>query len=386
MLALAERARGRRLRLRDARAATSTTTSRRSTGYGRLSGNTLDELRAGHRGDVEPDKRDPADFALWKAAGDGPAPQVADAALGRGLPGLAPRVLGDGDALPRRPRFDIHTGGIDNVFPHHEDEIAQSAPIVGDVPARHWVHGEFLLMDGQEDGQVGRQLPARHRAGRPRHRPAGVPIPAADLALRAQARVLGSVARRGRRPRSSRFGPVCARSGAPPPNGPWAAPPVLVAGAAGDRPEGIAPGVAGHGGDASGYVVTDRAHDTVRSPVPRRPRVPRSVRRGDRRRPGHAGRPRAAARDPALDDRRRTSAAGSSSMPMRSSVSISIASGRRRPPRRPCPTRSSPSSPTATRPGRRATIQRADGLRARIDALGWDVIDTPGGSEVRPRA
>ena len=48
------------------------------------------------------------------------------------------------------PQFDIHTGGIDNVFPHHEDEIAQSTPIVGDIPARHWVHGEFLLMDGRK--------------------------------------------------------------------------------------------------------------------------------------------------------------------------------------------------------------------------------------------
>ena len=53
-------------------------------------------------------------------------------------------------------RFDIHTGGIDNVFPHHEDEIAQSAPFVGGVPANHWVHGEFLLMSRQEDGEVGR--------------------------------------------------------------------------------------------------------------------------------------------------------------------------------------------------------------------------------------
>ena len=71
-------------------------------GYGRLSGNTLDELRAGHRGEVEPDKRDPADFALWKAAGEGRLLNWPTAALGRGLPGLAPRVLGDGDALPRR--------------------------------------------------------------------------------------------------------------------------------------------------------------------------------------------------------------------------------------------------------------------------------------------
>ena len=71
-------------------------------GYGRLSGNSLDDLRAGHRGDVEPDKRDPADFALWKRGRRGPRPEVADRALGRGLSRLAPRMLGDGAALPGR--------------------------------------------------------------------------------------------------------------------------------------------------------------------------------------------------------------------------------------------------------------------------------------------
>ena len=117
--------------------------------YGRLSGNTLDELRAGHRGEVEPDKRDPADFALWKAAGEGRLLKWDTPRWGEGFPGwhlecsaMAMRYLGD--------RFDIHTGGIDNVFPHHEDEIAQSAPLVGGVPASHWVHGEFLLMSGQK--------------------------------------------------------------------------------------------------------------------------------------------------------------------------------------------------------------------------------------------
>jgi cysteinyl-tRNA synthetase len=117
-------------------------------GYGALSGNSLDELRAGHRGEVEPDKRDPADFALWKAAGEGrdlrwPSP------WGEGFPGwhiecsaMALRHLG--------PRFDVHTGGEDNVFPHHEDEIAQSAPIVGGPPARLWVHGAHLLMSGRK--------------------------------------------------------------------------------------------------------------------------------------------------------------------------------------------------------------------------------------------
>ena len=118
-------------------------------GYGRLSGNTVDQLRAGHRQEEpDPRKRHHADFALWKAAGEGrelrwPSP------WGEGFPGwhiecsaMALRHLG--------PRFDIHTGGEDNVFPHHEDEIAQSAPIVGGPPARLWVHGAHLLMSGRK--------------------------------------------------------------------------------------------------------------------------------------------------------------------------------------------------------------------------------------------
>jgi len=116
-------------------------------GYGKLSGNTLDELRAGHRGEVEPDKRDPADFALWKHAGERRLMRWPTARWGEGYPGwhiecsaMATKYLGE--------QFDVHTGGIDNVFPHHEDEIAQSAALSGVVPARHWVHGEHLLMAG----------------------------------------------------------------------------------------------------------------------------------------------------------------------------------------------------------------------------------------------
>jgi cysteinyl-tRNA synthetase len=117
--------------------------------YGALSGNTLDALRAGHRGEVDADKRDPADFALWKAAGEGRELKWPTARWGAGFPGwhlecsaMAMRHLG--------PRFDVHTGGIDNVFPHHEDEIAQSAPVVGGPPARVWVHGEFLQVGGRK--------------------------------------------------------------------------------------------------------------------------------------------------------------------------------------------------------------------------------------------
>jgi cysteinyl-tRNA synthetase len=121
----------------------------RFPGYGALSGNTLDELRAGHRGEIEADKRDPADFALWKRAGEGRLAKWPTRRWGEGFPGwhiecsaMATKYLGE--------QFDIHTGGIDNVFPHHEDEIAQSQALTGVLPARYWVHGEHLLVAGRK--------------------------------------------------------------------------------------------------------------------------------------------------------------------------------------------------------------------------------------------
>ncbi len=230
----------------------------RFEGYGRLSGNSLADLRAGHRGDIEPDKRDPADFALWKSAGPGRLLKWPTARWGEGFPGwhlecsaMAMRYLG--------PRFDIHTGGIDNVFPHHEDEIAQSTPIVGEVPASHWVHGEFLQMDGKKmsksagnfqrvtelvergiDPLAFRYLTLTSRYGRK--------LEYSDRSIAAADAALGSL-RAGLRA----LGPA-------PVDGPWAAPPVLVAGAAGDRPVGVATGASGHGGDGGpGFEIGDRA-------------------------------------------------------------------------------------------------------------------------------
>ena len=118
--------------------------------YGKLSGNTLDALRAGHRQDTvaDPNKRHPADFALWKKAGPGrllkwPSP------WGDGYPGwhiecsaMSMKHIGE--------RFDIHTGGNDNKFPHHEDEIAQSEGATGQQVVSIWVHGGFLQMGGQK--------------------------------------------------------------------------------------------------------------------------------------------------------------------------------------------------------------------------------------------
>ena len=119
-------------------------------GYGKLSGNTLDQLRAGHRQEVavDPAKRHPEDFALWKKAGPNRA-LTWPSPWGDGYPGwhiecsaMSMKLLGD--------RFDIHTGGNDNKFPHHEDEIAQSEAAVGHQVVTTWVHGGFLQMSGQK--------------------------------------------------------------------------------------------------------------------------------------------------------------------------------------------------------------------------------------------
>ncbi len=118
-------------------------------GYGKLSGNTLDNLKAGHRDlETDPRKRHDADFALWKAAGPGRVMKW-DSPWGAGFPGwhiecsaMSMKYLGD--------RFDIHTGGSDLRFPHHEDEIAQSEGAVGHQVISVWVHGGHLRLSGQK--------------------------------------------------------------------------------------------------------------------------------------------------------------------------------------------------------------------------------------------
>jgi len=127
-------------------------------GYGRLSGNTLDQLRAGHRQEVtvDPAKRHPEDFALWKAAGPNRALKWRSP-WGEGFPGwhiecsaMSMKHLGE--------RFDIHTGGNDNKFPHHEDELAQSEGAVGHQVVSIWVHGGFLQMSGQKMAKSARNI------------------------------------------------------------------------------------------------------------------------------------------------------------------------------------------------------------------------------------
>ncbi len=116
--------------------------------YGKLSHNDFTGIRAGARVDVdEYDKDDARDFVLWKAQKDGePAWETP---LGKGRPGwhiecsaMAMKYLGE--------TLDIHTGGVDLTFPHHENEIAQSEAITGKPFARFWLHSEHLSVDGQK--------------------------------------------------------------------------------------------------------------------------------------------------------------------------------------------------------------------------------------------
>ncbi len=114
--------------------------------YGRLSRNSIDQLLAGARGEPDPRKRSPGDFALWKAAGERRL-QVWDSPWGPGFPGWHIECSAMSTALLGE-RFDIHTGGVDNVFPHHEAEIAQSEGAFGHRVVCHWMHGGHLNLAG----------------------------------------------------------------------------------------------------------------------------------------------------------------------------------------------------------------------------------------------
>ena len=117
--------------------------------YGRLSGRNRDEQIAGARIDVAPYKRDPADFVLWKpSTGDQPG---WDSPWGKGRPGWHIECSAMSEAFLAPLPFDIHAGGLDLIFPHHENEIAQSCCAHGiDTMARFWLHNGFLDMRGEK--------------------------------------------------------------------------------------------------------------------------------------------------------------------------------------------------------------------------------------------
>ncbi len=123
---------------------------RKFAGYGKLSGKSIDALRAGERVAVDDGKNDPLDFVLWKSA-KATEPQEAkwESAFGTGRPGwhiecsaMACELLGES--------FDIHGGGADLQFPHHENEIAQSEAATGKPLARYWMHNGFVTRDNEK--------------------------------------------------------------------------------------------------------------------------------------------------------------------------------------------------------------------------------------------
>ncbi len=120
---------------------------RRFRGYGRLSGKSLDELRAGERVDVDQSKEDPLDFVLWKRSK--PDEPKWPSPWGEGRPGwhiecsaMSSRLLGE--------HFDIHGGGEDLQFPHHENEIAQSEGANGTKFVNYWMHNGFVQVDKEK--------------------------------------------------------------------------------------------------------------------------------------------------------------------------------------------------------------------------------------------
>ena len=123
---------------------------RKFPGYGKLSGKSIDELRAGERVAVAEGKHDPLDFVLWKSAKpEEPAEAKWDSPYGLGRPGwhiecsaMSCQSLGES--------FDIHGGGADLQFPHHENEIAQSEGATGKPLARYWMHNGFVRVDNEK--------------------------------------------------------------------------------------------------------------------------------------------------------------------------------------------------------------------------------------------
>ena len=115
--------------------------------YGKLSGQNLEDLQSGARIKVDERKKDPMDFAIWKAAKEGEP--YWNCPWGKGRPGwhiecscMAKNLLGD--------TIDIHAGGSDLIFPHHENEVAQSEALTGKKFANYWMHSAFVNVDGEK--------------------------------------------------------------------------------------------------------------------------------------------------------------------------------------------------------------------------------------------
>ncbi|MEX3555511.1 MAG: cysteine--tRNA ligase [Burkholderia gladioli] len=123
---------------------------RKFANYGRLSGKSLDDLRAGERVAANDAKQDPFDFVLWKSAKpEEPADTSWDSKYGRGRPGWHIECSAMGCTLLGN-HFDIHGGGQDLQFPHHENEIAQSEGATGETFVNTWMHNGFVQVDSEK--------------------------------------------------------------------------------------------------------------------------------------------------------------------------------------------------------------------------------------------
>ncbi|MFZ3019031.1 MAG: cysteine--tRNA ligase [Gallionella sp.] len=123
---------------------------RKFDGYGKLSGKSLEDLRAGERVDVASDKNDPLDFVLWKSAKESEADEVKwDSKWGKGRPGWHIECSAMGSELLGK-HFDIHGGGADLQFPHHENEIAQSEGAHQCSFVNYWMHNGFIRVDNEK--------------------------------------------------------------------------------------------------------------------------------------------------------------------------------------------------------------------------------------------
>lgn len=117
--------------------------------YGKFGGQSLEEKKAGARVQMNDDKRNPTDFALWKFSPETTKRQMEwESPWGVGFPGWHIECSAMSVKYLGQP-FDIHCGGIDHIPVHHENEIAQTEAATGKTFARYWMHGEFLLVDGQ---------------------------------------------------------------------------------------------------------------------------------------------------------------------------------------------------------------------------------------------
>ena len=121
---------------------------RKFENYGKLSGQDLEQMRAGARVDKDERKQDPLDFALWKKSKEGEPSW--DSPWGKGRPGWHIECSVMSLKYLKTKTLDIHAGGRDLVFPHHENEIAQAEALTGKPFAKHWIHHGLLTINGQK--------------------------------------------------------------------------------------------------------------------------------------------------------------------------------------------------------------------------------------------